>query len=148
MTNTSPRYRMIGTTDDVVNCQRCGKPDLRMTVVLEMLDADGNGEGVTYYGTTCASRALATRGVKRTTADLRNEATAAERQRRWTRTHAEEMVEFYAIPADGDLSADRWEETVDLFRRHNPSTSGPRSRAWAEQALGEAIVRWRAALTA
>lgn len=51
-------FRYVGTTDDVVTCERCGKQDLRCTVVLALLDEDGNDEGVTYYGTTCAARAL------------------------------------------------------------------------------------------
>ena len=39
-------YRVRGTTDDVTTCQICGKPELRGTVVLDILDADGNTEDI------------------------------------------------------------------------------------------------------
>lgn len=59
MTKTSaPAARYIGITDECVVCQHCGKADLRATVVLEILGDDGTGEGITYYGSTCAARAL------------------------------------------------------------------------------------------
>lgn len=49
-------YRTRGMTDDVTECQRCGKAELRGTVIVEVLDPDGNVADVTYWGTTCAAR--------------------------------------------------------------------------------------------
>lgn len=53
-------YRIQGTTDDVTACQRLGCPrdDLRVTVVLAVLDAGGNRQDLTYFGTDCAAKAL------------------------------------------------------------------------------------------
>lgn len=51
-------FRYLGITDECVECQHCGKTQLRSTVVLAILDVDGNIEEVTYYGSTCAARAL------------------------------------------------------------------------------------------
>lgn len=53
-------YRVKGATDDVTACQRpgCPRDDLKMTVVLATLDADGNEQSLTYYGTDCAAKAL------------------------------------------------------------------------------------------
>ncbi len=52
-------YRLIGTTDDCTQCDFCGKAELRMTVVIESLDADGNADSDPIYaGTTCAARKL------------------------------------------------------------------------------------------
>lgn len=43
--------RAIGLTDEVDTCDCCGKPDLKVTVVMDL------GDGViAYYGTTCAMR--------------------------------------------------------------------------------------------
>jgi hypothetical protein len=51
-------YRVKGTTDDVTNCELCGKVELKGTVMLAPLDDDGNeGGGVSYFGTSCAAKA-------------------------------------------------------------------------------------------
>lgn len=43
-------------TDDVTTCDCCGRVDLKATVEMQVLDADGNVAAVEYYGRTCASR--------------------------------------------------------------------------------------------
>ena len=83
MNTTQPtrteQYRYLGSTDDVLRCDHCGRIDLTHTVVLELLDADGNGDEVVYFGSTCAGRALSGRfGAKVTTADVRRGVKAAE----------------------------------------------------------------------
>ena len=66
------RYRFLGTTDDVLQCAHCGRSDLALTVILEILDEDGNVDDVTYFGTTCAARAISGRiGTKVTAADVK-----------------------------------------------------------------------------
>ena len=59
-----PIYRVRGTTDEVTQCQLCGKPELKGTVVLDILDADGNTAEVTYAGSTCAAKAAGSRADK------------------------------------------------------------------------------------
>ena len=49
-------YRVLGTTDDITNCDQCGRDDLNSTVILGYLDADGNVEGVRYVGSDCGAR--------------------------------------------------------------------------------------------
>ena len=49
-------YRTRGMTDDVTECERCGKVDLRGTVIVEVLDPDGNVIEVAHWGTTCAAK--------------------------------------------------------------------------------------------
>lgn len=58
MTETATRYRYLGVTDERVECDACGRTELRSTVVLAPLDADGNDDGVVYFGSSCAARAL------------------------------------------------------------------------------------------
>ena len=51
-------YRVHGTTNDVTTCELCGKVELKGTVMLVPLDADGNPDGdVSYFGTSCAAKA-------------------------------------------------------------------------------------------
>lgn len=61
----APRFRAVGVTDDVTTCECCGKQNLKRTVMLVALDADGNAHGEpTHYGVNCAGRALSIRGGK------------------------------------------------------------------------------------
>lgn len=100
---TAPGFRYIGITDECVECQKCGKTELRSTVVLAVLDADGNTEDVTYYGSTCAARALGVKGGGR--AVLQSARWAHER----LRTEAEDarrMLAHYGLPETGWVDDD------------------------------------------
>ncbi|GGX40880.1 hypothetical protein [Streptomyces noursei] len=51
-------YKVRGTTNDVTTCEQCGRDELRGTVVLQPLDAEGNPDGdACYFGTSCAAKA-------------------------------------------------------------------------------------------
>jgi len=55
---TTKAYAVKGTTSDVTDCDQCGRSDLRGTIALESLDADGNGTGVvSYFGSDCGAMA-------------------------------------------------------------------------------------------
>ncbi len=62
--------RFLGTTDDVTQCDCCGKANLKSTVALSI----GGGDPV-FFGVTCAARAIG-----RTAKEVRNEAKHAERE--------------------------------------------------------------------
>jgi hypothetical protein len=98
---TSPKFRFLGTTDDVIDCERCGKQNLRATVVLEALDADGNAEDVVYFGSDCAARALRATGKRTTAATVRKIAEAANRETAHRVAESERLVAHYA-PFEGD----------------------------------------------
>jgi hypothetical protein len=51
------RLKIDGITDDRINCECCSRTNLKRTVRLLVLDADGTTIGTTYYGTECAARA-------------------------------------------------------------------------------------------
>lgn len=80
-------FRVRGATDDVTECERCGRPELKGTVVLEVLDADENGTGeLVYYGSSCGAKAAGwtTKHLKdevRRVAREKLEAEIAEKQR-------------------------------------------------------------------
>jgi hypothetical protein len=85
-------YRVIGTTDESTECDLCGKVELKATVMLMPLDADGNDDGdVYYFGTSCAAKAAGwtvrevRAGIKRAAA----EKLSAERARRIAEREAE-----------------------------------------------------------
>ncbi|MEV5085621.1 hypothetical protein AB0K74_45275 [Streptomyces sp. NPDC056159] len=44
-------------TDQITECELCGKVELRGTVQMIELDADGNDFADHYFGTTCAAKA-------------------------------------------------------------------------------------------
>src|SRR6266700_3816761 len=51
-------YRVLGTTTDVTECGNCGRDDLRYTIVLQHLDAEGNPDSeAEYFGSDCGARA-------------------------------------------------------------------------------------------
>lgn len=52
--------RMLGTSDEVLQCECCGKTDLKRTVVIAM---DQDSEPV-YFGSDCAARTLRYRGIE------------------------------------------------------------------------------------
>lgn len=53
------KYFVIGSTDNCTTCDCCGKQNLKKTVVLGTIDADGNKElDPHYFGTTCAKKAV------------------------------------------------------------------------------------------
>ncbi|MFG2986167.1 hypothetical protein ACGFYQ_33785 [Streptomyces sp. NPDC048258] len=54
-----PQWVIKGITDDCTTCECCGRTNLKRTVALAPLDADGNEDGEpAYYGTSCAAIAL------------------------------------------------------------------------------------------
>lgn len=118
---TTTAYRVRGTTDDVTECQICGKPELRGTVVLEILDADGNAEDVTYAGTTCAAKVTGRKAVR-----IRHEAAAADIRRDQEFRKAREIIAAYG-PVENDRRAAR-----ELFFERNPGFRPHRISPFAE----------------
>lgn len=55
---TVTRYRYVGVTDERITCDLCGKDELKSTVVLYVLDEDGNDDEIVYYGSSCAAKVL------------------------------------------------------------------------------------------
>ena len=66
MNATTARFALLGIDDEIVACDCCGKKNLKCTVALSQLDADGNEVAGVRFGRDCAARAL---GRRRTTAD-------------------------------------------------------------------------------
>jgi hypothetical protein len=155
MTVTHPRFRYIGVTDECIECQKCGKSDLKSTVVLALLDADGNDEEITYYGSTCAARALAEKGIKVTgggRAILQSAQWATQRLRDQA-AEARRFFEKYDIPVEGELTVRQWTPIRCKFVENNdhgpeyryghPLFKGPE---WWQAKLEECVAHWRGVL--
>jgi hypothetical protein len=74
MTTTAKAFRVGGTTDEITTCDQCGREDLKDTVIMIHLDADGEDDGTSYMGRDCAAKAAGW-----TQAKVRKLATAAGR---------------------------------------------------------------------
>ena len=95
--NMTPHgYRAYGTTEDITDCWHCGKTDLRKTVKMRFIDADGNEYGETYIGTTCAAKLLS--GGKangKLATKIMREAQAADLKRADAVKFSRQMLEFF-----------------------------------------------------
>lgn len=128
---TTPKFRYIGTTDECVECQKCGKVDLKSTIVLAILDAEGNEEDITYYGSTCAARALSIKGGGRA---VRQAAEWANLQTRQNADDARRRLAYYGLPETGEIDGYTLANAVIKYAEQH-------SRAhWAAEKTG---AQWR-----
>jgi hypothetical protein len=117
--------RFVGVTDERTECERCGRVELKRTVVLRRF-VDGEPEGVVYYGVDCAAEALG-----RSKKAVLEEALRAELERRIDARRAE----YEAHPAIVAIrreearleSLNRWPS-----KRHHEWAAEARRRAMAE----------------
>src|ERR1019366_5729016 len=111
ITETAPHgYRACGTTDEITDCDHCGKTGLKSTVILRFLDADGNYDGERYVGTSCAGKMLSygKANPKLATKILR-EAQAADRKRADAVEFSREMLAFF------DAAGPTMNEKLDAY---------------------------------
>lgn len=76
-TTTDARWIAKGTTDDVTTCDHCGREELKGTVRMVAVNAEGEEQGESFMGSTCAANMTG-----RPVADIRKEAKAADDDRR------------------------------------------------------------------
>lgn len=76
-------YLVKGSTGDITTCDHCGRTNLRKTVILATLDADGAEEDIVHFGVDCAARASG-----RTQTAIRNAAAAVDTTREQARQWA------------------------------------------------------------
>jgi hypothetical protein len=86
-------YRVLGSTPDVTSCDLCGRSDLKGTIILQPLDAEGNAEPCdpVHFGSDCGARAAGwtQREIKRLARTADDERRAAEAAARETEREAE-----------------------------------------------------------
>lgn len=121
---TAPRFRYIGTTDERTECDRCGKVDLKSTVIIATLDADGNDDAVVYYGSTCAARALSIKGGGRAALDF---ARFAHQQLITEAAAARATLDSYGLDVTGNSKA-------AIFAAANRYATIHRAAHWARTA--------------
>lgn len=119
------KFRYIGVTDECTDCQHCPKTGLKSTVVLAMLDEDGNVDEITYYGSTCAARALAVKGGGRAVLQAaRWAAQTTTDNAKWAR----KWLAGYGYPETGDLEGTPFNKAAIAFRMHNCNEFNPHTR--------------------
>lgn len=121
--------RYYGITDDVTTCEHCGRTGLKHTVMLEILDADGNGDGIMHYGSDCAAKMLGT-----ASAAIRRNARAAESRREAAVQWARHTIKLWE-PVENDKR-----ELIRLFWERNPNLrcKGVRASESVAKLLAEA----------
>ena len=106
-TVTAAKFRYLGITDEVVQCERCGKPNLRSTIVLVPQDADGNDDGgEVYYGSSCGARALGVTG-RGAAARVLGAARAAHRKLIESAYDGRRMLALYSLPEVNEPTAEQ-----------------------------------------
>lgn len=49
--------KAFGTTTEYTTCENCGREDLKKTIIMDTVDADGNRDGnESHFGVVCASK--------------------------------------------------------------------------------------------
>jgi hypothetical protein len=141
-------FSFLGVTDECVECQRCGKPGLKSTVVLAVLDHDGNDGDITYFGSSCAARALgwSGRGVART---VLGKAQAAHRATLSAAYDARQMLASYGLPETGEADEDTIRAAVRLYNRRNWNTADLVARTGKNirQHVSEMLGRYQGAIS-
>jgi hypothetical protein len=78
--------RILGITDERTECDCCGKTNLKCTVALEKVDAEGNGTGeIVYFGRDCAARTLHGNNKSKNVKRVESLAKAIEYAKAWLR---------------------------------------------------------------
>lgn len=96
--------RYLGTSDDVTDCDCCGRKDLKSTVAIET--AEGH---TVYYGVVCAAKALKTTSkvVKAETKKVDDAKAEEERKAQRARqdAHMAEWTAFLVKATNGGITA-------------------------------------------
>jgi hypothetical protein len=146
VTTGTARFRYIGTTSDVVQCENCGKPDLRATVIIVPVDAEGNDEGEPcYYGSVCAAKALAVRGGG---AAVRKAAEGARLNTLMAAHDAVRMLRFYGLPLTGEVEHDALRFAVRVYVRQHSGLADRVARTGVKvpEMVRDMLARKRAAI--
>lgn len=110
-------YKPVGTSDEILECDLCGKSNLRNTVVLAYIDAEGESEGERFVGRDCAAKLIT--GVKSVKAGnkIAREAEAAMRRRAEAVKNSKAMLAFF------ESAGPRMNEKMDAYAAANPSVA-------------------------
>lgn len=139
------KFRYIGITDECIECQACGKPGLKSTVVLAVLNQDGATEEITYYGSTCAAKAL---GIRATGKAVLQSARWAQDKTIDAARDARRTLADYGLPTAGGATPEALDRAVlDYAGVHRTAmwAAGQTYTDWRDMVL-DMIVRKQAAI--
>lgn len=78
MATATATLKILGITDEKLECECCGKTNLKCTVALELEEG-----GVVYYGRDCAAKALMGNNKPASVKTVESLANAIEYARKW-----------------------------------------------------------------
>jgi len=144
------KYRPAGTSDEITDCDLCGKTGLKKTIILEYVDAQGDSDGERYVGSDCAGVLLSYAEVK-TEAELKMsrrelknaratrrallDAQAADRKRAEAVAFSRQMLEFF------DAAGPAMNDKLAAYVTANPARLGHLSLLEQLKATSESIAR-------
>ena len=132
------QWVMKGITDACTTCGCCGRQDLKRTVAIVPLDADGNEDGdPSYYGTGCAATAL-----RRTQTWITNTANAATLKHNDQDSWACRVVSVYGPVEYGTVT----EKRVAWFSRNPPRFPPRENEPGASEQIDRMLTEARAQL--
>lgn len=109
------RMIAVGTTDDHTTCECCGRTDLKRTVIMRTLDADGNQIAQSFFGTTCAAKASGRKLSEIKAEAAEGDQAAREAEERARRARARELDAEWQAWLDAHSDApDRLSQIEDL----------------------------------
>ena len=74
-------YRIKGAWDEITTCGLCGKQGLKKTIIAEIVDGEGEGDGEIYVGSDCVAKLRTGRRDARAARKVEQEAAAANLRR-------------------------------------------------------------------
>jgi hypothetical protein len=131
MTTTSAHkvFAVRGMTDEITTCELCGRDELRGTVQMIELDADGNPHTDHYFGTSCAAKAA---GWTQREVKERVKAAVAEKRER-------EAAERRALREAEEAQLDAW-----LVETYGTSDRGAIMKAHGFRTFVPVLKEWDA----
>lgn len=87
--------RAVGTTDEVIECELCGKKNLSHTVIVEFLDENGDSGGEAFLGSDCAARKVSGRTDRKLAGKILQQAKGADLKRAEAVRFSREMLAFF-----------------------------------------------------
>lgn len=131
-------YRIKGVNDEQDTCDECGKTGLRRTVILSILDDEGNDDGECRVGVDCASRMMRTTQTK-----VKNEIASTGGRLDREADDAQERLDFWE-----PVLARGVEETRRVFLQRNPNWVGLATGGDPYQSAVELVEELRARVAA
>jgi len=112
------RFKVLGSTDTVTECDHCGRVDLKKTVRMIWLDEDGNeADEPCHFGVVCAVHMAAKRGIRTTEKQIRKLVEEADLKAARLEQEKRRNAEYLAAHSTWDSEANMLDAKRLLYGR-------------------------------